>query len=191
MERGRGPPLSDTNVAAGGTVSVGGVRSTTDTVKEASADAPKLSAAEVHVTGVVPSGNRLPDAGTHVTVSGPSTVSDAVGAGVYVTVDPLGPFASTTWLGGTTTVGGAFVTFTVTVNEPDDWLLRESTLVHESGACAVDLHQRITPRGFPCPLDYERLSQRLEPVELCGYTREQVDELRAAGVFGDVPAAAR
>jgi hypothetical protein len=34
----------------------------------------------------------------------------------------------------------------------------------------VDLHQRITPRGLPCPVSYERLSQRLEPVELCGYT---------------------
>jgi hypothetical protein len=51
-------------------------------MNEACADAPKLSAAEVHVTGVVPSGNRLPDAGTHVTATGPSTVSEAVGAGV-------------------------------------------------------------------------------------------------------------
>jgi hypothetical protein len=101
-------------------------------VNEACPDAPKLSGADVHITGVVPTGNRLPDGGTHVTACGPSTVSEAVGAGVYVTVDPLGPFASTTWFGGTTTVGGAFVTFTVTPNEPDDWLLRESMLVHET-----------------------------------------------------------
>jgi hypothetical protein len=48
-----------------------------------------------------------------------------------------------------------------------DW---ESTFVHDSGACAVDLHRRITPLGFRCPLDFEHLSQRLEPVELCGRT---------------------
>jgi Uncharacterised nucleotidyltransferase len=44
----------------------------------------------------------------------------------------------------------------------------ESTFVHESGMCAVDLHKRVTPRGFSCPLDFESLSRRLESVELCG-----------------------
>ena len=48
-----------------------------------------------------------------------------------------------------------------------DW---ESTFLHESGACAVDLHKRITPLGFRCPLDFEDLWQRLEAVELCGRT---------------------
>ena len=46
----------------------------------------------------------------------------------------------------------------------------ESTFVHQSGMCAVDLHKRITSRGFPCPLDFESLSRRLESSQLCGHS---------------------
>jgi hypothetical protein len=45
----------------------------------------------------------------------------------------------------------------------------ESTLVHESGIPAVDLHKRIVSHGFPCPLDFERLSRRLRKTDLCGH----------------------
>jgi hypothetical protein len=45
----------------------------------------------------------------------------------------------------------------------------ESTLVHESGICAVDLHKRIVQRGFPCPLTFEHLSPRLRKTDLCGH----------------------
>jgi hypothetical protein len=41
--------------------------------------------------------------------------------------------------------------------------------VHESGIPAVDLHRRIVPQGFPCPLTFEHLSRRLRKTDLCGH----------------------
>jgi hypothetical protein len=45
----------------------------------------------------------------------------------------------------------------------------ESTLVHESGIPAVDLHKRIVPHGYPCPLTFEHLWRRLRKADLCGH----------------------
>src|SRR5918911_1538822 len=73
-----------------GTLTTGAVWSTrfTVTLKLALPVFPCESVA-VHVTFVVPTGKLLPDAGLHVGVSGPSTVSLAV-ASPYVTAFPPG-----------------------------------------------------------------------------------------------------
>ena len=65
-----------------GTVSTGGVLSTSVTVTENDAW-PVLPCASVaeHVTVVVPTGKLLPEAGAHDAVTGPSTVSFAVASG--------------------------------------------------------------------------------------------------------------
>jgi hypothetical protein len=91
--------------------------STTATRNEAEAELPRLSAA-VQVTVVVPTGNNAPESGVHVTGSGPSTTSEAVGAGVNVTRDPAGPNASSVCVGGTTIVGPASVTTTLNAADP-------------------------------------------------------------------------
>ena len=57
-----------------GTVSVGGVLSSTVTVKVAWATLPLVSVA-VQVTAVVPRGNTLPDAGVHTTTGADGAVS--------------------------------------------------------------------------------------------------------------------
>jgi hypothetical protein len=44
----------------------------------------------------------------------------------------------------------------------------ESTLVHDSGTFAVDLHKGMTAREFPCPLNFEYLSGRLQRIVLAG-----------------------
>ena len=62
-----------------GTFSAGAIVSTTTTVNPAVATLPRVSMA-VHVTGVAPSGNSAPDAGTHSGTIAPSTASTAVAA---------------------------------------------------------------------------------------------------------------
>jgi Uncharacterised nucleotidyltransferase len=44
----------------------------------------------------------------------------------------------------------------------------ESTLVHDSGTFAVDLHQEMTAREFSSPLDFEYLSRRVGRVTVTG-----------------------
>jgi hypothetical protein len=44
----------------------------------------------------------------------------------------------------------------------------ESTLVHDSGTFAVDLHKGMTAREFPCPLSFEYLSVRLQRITVAG-----------------------
>src|SRR6478736_5006941 len=81
---------------------VGGVVSTTVIVPFWLPVLPAASVAE-QVTVVAPSANRLPDGGTQVGVSGPSTLSSALAA--YDTFAPPGPVASTVLL-STVTTGG-------------------------------------------------------------------------------------
>ena len=64
---------------------------------------PELFVAE-QVTSVEPSGNSEPDAGEHVTGSGPSNGSVAVAT--KVTIAPVGPVASTRIFFGAVTFGG-------------------------------------------------------------------------------------
>ncbi len=44
----------------------------------------------------------------------------------------------------------------------------EAELTDESGRVAVDLHKRMVPREFSCPLDFKYLSRRLQPIQLLG-----------------------
>ncbi len=46
-----------------------------------------------------------------------------------------------------------------------DW---EVELTDESGRVAVDLHKRMVPREFSCPLDFKYLSRRLQAIRLLG-----------------------
>ena len=48
-----------------------------------------------------------------------------------------------------------------------DW---ESTFVDTRGRVAVDLHRGMAAREFPCPLAFEYLAGRLQPVDLVGTT---------------------
>jgi hypothetical protein len=101
-------------VMLAGRVSVGGVVSSTVTSKLPLALLPAASVAE-QFTVVVPSANVLPDAGTHVGVIAPSTMSDADAENVTTAPDAL--VASTVMFAGTVTVGGV-VSTTVTVKLP-------------------------------------------------------------------------
>jgi Uncharacterised nucleotidyltransferase len=44
----------------------------------------------------------------------------------------------------------------------------ESTLVHDGGTFAVDLHKGMTGREFSCPLDFEYLLGRLQRIAVAG-----------------------
>ena len=46
----------------------------------------------------------------------------------------------------------------------------ETELTDESGIIAVDLHKRITARELSCPLSFDYLSERLQPIRLAGNT---------------------
>src|SRR5947199_25739 len=70
----------------------------------------------LQLTVVVPIGNVVPLAGTHATVTLPSTASIALA--VNVTIAPAPLVACTFWFGGTVMTGGV-VSRTVTVNNPD------------------------------------------------------------------------
>jgi hypothetical protein len=97
-----------------GTVTTGGIVSSRDTVtvKEAEPVFPCESVA-VHVTVVVPTGKVFPEAGLHVGVSEPSTVSLALAA-PYVTGFPPGLSVEVETFAGGVTAGGV-VSRTVTV----------------------------------------------------------------------------
>jgi hypothetical protein len=90
-------------VMSDGSVSVGGVLSTTFTLNDAEPVLPALSVAE-QVTLVEPIAKVLPEAGLQVGVIAPSTGSDA--EALNVTTAPLGPVALTVMSGGTVTTGG-------------------------------------------------------------------------------------
>jgi len=94
---------------------VGGVLSTTVTVKDAVPVLPWLSV-EVQVTVVVPNENVAPELGLQVGVSDPSKLSVALAE--KVTAAPLGLVASTVMLPGTITIGGvASTSTTVTLKD--------------------------------------------------------------------------
>ena len=71
----------------------GGVVSTTLTTKWVCAAWLPAASTASHLMVVEPSGNRPPEAGTHVATPAPSTASLVAGA-VYVTCAPSGPVAS-------------------------------------------------------------------------------------------------
>jgi hypothetical protein len=128
-------------------VTVGGVVSTTVTVKDPVAWLERESFA-VHTTVVAPNGNALPEAGPHVGVTAPSTMSDAVAE--KETIAPPGPVASAVTGAGSDRVG-AVVSRTVTVNEPLAWFWRESVAVQVTVVVAtgnmdpdVGLHDGVT-----------------------------------------------
>src|SRR5689334_4868773 len=93
------------------TTTGGGVRSTTVMVNDPSA---RLLWASVawQFTVVVPSGNRLPDGGTQMTSTLPSTMTTAVA--VKLTTAPPGPVDGTVMLAGRVSTGGV-VSTTLTV----------------------------------------------------------------------------
>lgn len=102
-----------------GTVTLGAVVSTTDTLKLALPVLPCASVAE-QVTVVVASRAKVePERGEQVGAITPSTRSLAVA--VKVTAAPEGPVASAVMLAGTVTVGGV-VSTTVTVKLPEAML---------------------------------------------------------------------
>lgn len=106
-------PVAST-VAFAGTVTTGGVVSRTCTVNVFVPTLPCVSVAE-QLTVVVPIAKIAPLAGVQVTGRGPSTMSDAVGAGVNVNAAPVAAVASTMAFAGTVTAG-AVVSRTSTVN---------------------------------------------------------------------------
>src|SRR5205085_700878 len=106
----QGPVASRANGA--GLESEGAVESVTVTSKEHEPTLPWASVA-VQVTVVVPTGKGLPEAGTDVTASAPSTRSVAVASHVTIVE---GPVASTVNGSGHVTEG-AVASVTVTVNE--------------------------------------------------------------------------
>jgi len=85
-----------------GSFNVGGVLSTTVTLKEAEPVLPALSVAE-HATFVNPIANVEPEEGVQVGVNEPSTASNA--EAVNATTAPSAPVASTVTLPGTVTTG--------------------------------------------------------------------------------------
>ena len=117
--------LVASNVILDGNVSVGAVVSLTVMVKD---PVPVLLAASVaeQFTVVVAIGNVEPEAGVHVTGTGPSTLSVAVA--VYVTAAPDGPVASAVIgegsvnTGGVVSEGGADVIVILVVVEAGDVL---------------------------------------------------------------------
>jgi len=106
--------VAATTIGAG-TVTVGATVSRTTIVPDEVALFPRTSVA-VHVTAVVPTGNVEPEVGEHVTGTGPSMASTAVGA-ANVTGDPPGPTASAEPV-TVPAIAGGVVSTTVTVNVP-------------------------------------------------------------------------
>src|SRR2546425_3116957 len=115
-------------VMSEGTVSDGGVVSTTMTSKDLDAKSPWESTA-VHITVVVPRGNIELEVGVHGAATEPSTKSDADAE--TPTVAPLGPVASAVIVPGSTRVGGV-VSRTATSNEPVALLPCASVAVHRT-----------------------------------------------------------
>jgi len=101
-------------VMSDGSCRVGGVRSTTVTLKEPEPVLPALSVTE-QVTVVEPKANVEPDAGEQFGASGPSTLSTA--ETVKLAIAPAGPVASRVMSPGTVTTGGV-LSWTVTEKVP-------------------------------------------------------------------------
>jgi hypothetical protein len=83
----------------------------------------------VHVTVVAPIGKFEPDAGVHVTATGPSTRSFAVGL-LYVTVVPAGLVVDTVMFDGTPVMFGGVVSWIVTWNEAVEVFPAASLALH-------------------------------------------------------------
>jgi hypothetical protein len=92
-------------VISAGSFNIGGVVSTTVTLKEAKPVLPALSLA-VQATVVEPNANLEPDEGVQVGFKEPSTASEA--ETVNLTTAPPGPVASTVISAGTVTAGPVF-----------------------------------------------------------------------------------
>lgn len=107
---------------------MGAVESVTATPNVAVLECPEPSCA-VQLTNVDPSTKVDPEAGTHVTVTGPSTASFAV-TGAYVTTAPIAPVASAFTAIAGTPITGPTVSLTVTVNVALAECPRVSLLVH-------------------------------------------------------------
>jgi hypothetical protein len=114
-------PVASTVMLAG-TFTVGGVVSTTDTLKLALPVFPAASVAE-QLTVTVPRAKVEPEEGEQLGVIAPSTRSLA--EAVKETAAPEGPVASTTLFAGTVTTG-AVVSRTVTLKPPEAVLPAES-----------------------------------------------------------------
>src|SRR5438270_8671833 len=99
-----------------GSESAGGVVSRTVIVKEPK---PTLlcESMALHCTVVTPSANVEPEAGKHVTGTGPSWSSLAVA--VYVTTAPFGPVASAVIFAGSESTGGVESSLMMTKNDAD------------------------------------------------------------------------
>jgi hypothetical protein len=118
--------LAASTVMFDGTVTVGDVVSSTETVNE---ELPVLLCASVaeHVTLVVPIAKTKPETGEQVGVNAPSTIS--VADAEKVTAAPVEPVAAVVMFDGTVTVGDV-VSSTVTVNEALPVLLCASVAEH-------------------------------------------------------------
>ena len=137
-----GPVAS--RIILAGTVTVGGVVSTTDTLKLALPVFPDASVAE-QLTVVVPRAKVEPEAGEQVAARGPSTRSLA--EAVKEMVAPEGPVASTVIFAGSVTEG-AVVSCTVTLKPPEALLPAESVAEQVTG---------VVPRGNVEPEAGEQL----------------------------------
>src|SRR5262249_54815314 len=107
--------VASTSKSAGGMITGGRSSAGTLTGKGAQPGLPGASVA-VHVTSVVPSGNKDPDAGMQLTGTGPSTMSLAVGL-EYVTTSPVGGPLPRTMSAGTPARAGGVVSTTFTAND--------------------------------------------------------------------------
>jgi hypothetical protein len=86
----------------------------------------------LHVTGVVPTGNAVPEVGTHPTVRLLVQLSVAGGVAKVTTADAWPDAACVTMFAGHTTTGGC-VSLTVTLNEQSSVLLDASVAVQSTG----------------------------------------------------------
>src|SRR5438876_85885 len=128
-----------------GAVTVGGVVSTTVTVKEFIPVLPLPSLAE-QVTVVAPSGKLLPETGVQVTGTDPAQTSSALAVKLTVASPP--PVHSAEMGAGTVTTGAA-VSLTVTVKEalpvfPLPSLAEQVTVVVPSAKLLPDVGLQLT-----------------------------------------------
>src|SRR2546426_12155740 len=119
----------------GGTVRTGGVVSITVTWNNPVTLFPWESEAEQTTFVVTKTGKVDPEAGRHVTATGPSTRS--VAEAEYVTTAPLGPNAEAVISAGSVRTGGV-VSLTVMVKEAEPTLPAASLGVHVTGGVASE-----------------------------------------------------
>jgi hypothetical protein len=167
-----------------GSVRVGGVLSTTVTLKEEEAVRPALSLT-VQVTVVEPGANVEPDEGVQVGVKEPSTESDAVA--VNMTVAPFGPVALTVISDGTVIAGGVSST-TVTLNDADAELPAMSvaehvTLVDPTGNVEPEAGVQVTGTEPSTRSDAEAVKVTTAPLELVALTVMSPGTVTTGGVL--------